>query len=187
MRPKLDPVELTKRFLGAEVTELGRTARRVVEHMSERKPISRDAGELADERATFGERLSDRVAEIGGSWGFIIAFAAVLFGWMFLNSEVFGRIGVAFDPYPFIFLNLLLSTLAAVQAPIIMMSQNRQSNKDRIAARLDYEVNLRAELEILRIHEKLDLAVIEKLDQIDTHYADLVARISRLDKGSTDA
>jgi uncharacterized membrane protein len=105
------------------------------------------------EGASFGDRLADRVAAIGGSWGFIIAFGVVLAGWMGLNLALATR---AFDPYPFIFLNLMLSTLAAIQAPVIMMSQNRQAAKDREGAEHDYLVNLRAELEIMRLHDKLD-------------------------------
>ena len=81
--------------------------------------------DVADEQATFGERLSDRVARVGGSWGFIIVFSLVLFGWMMLNSEILAAGTTAFDPFPYIFLNLMLSTIAAMQAPIIMMSQNR--------------------------------------------------------------
>ncbi len=131
-----------------------------------RQPISRDAADVADAHSSFGERLADRVAAVGGSWGFIIAFSAVLLGWMLLNSDVLTHWGLAFDPYPFIFLNLMLSTLAAIQAPVIMMSQNRQATKDRLAASLDYEVNLRAELEILRLHEKLDHVITERLDRI---------------------
>ncbi|SFS11442.1 DUF1003 domain-containing protein [Sphingomonas jatrophae] len=105
---------------------------------------------------TFGERASDRVAAIGGSWGFILAFTLVLFGWMLLNSDVLSHWGLEFDPYPYVFLNLMLSTLAAIQAPIIMMSQNRQAEKDRLAAQNDYDVNLRAEIEIKALHEKID-------------------------------
>ncbi len=131
-------------------------------------PISRDAAEVSDERSTYGERLSDRVAAVGGSWGFIIAFAVVLFGWMILNTDILAHFDRAFDPYPYIFLNLMLSTLAAVQAPIILMSQNRQAAKDRVAASLDFEVNLRAELEIMRLHEKIDMAIVEKLNIILT-------------------
>ena len=85
---------------------------------------------------------------------------------MLLNSDVLAHFGLAFDPYPYIFLNLMLSTLAAIQAPIIMMSQNRQAAKDRVAARLDFEVNLRAELEIMRLHEKIDQRIQQRLDQI---------------------
>ncbi len=130
-------------------------------------PVSRDAADESDLRSTFGDRLADRVAAVGGSWGFIIAFTAVLFGWMLLNTDVLSHFDMAFDPYPYIFLNLMLSTLAAVQAPVIMMSQNRQSEKDRLAARLDYETNLRAEIDILALHAKLDTDVIERLSALE--------------------
>ncbi len=112
------------------------------------QPIARDIGEEAAARATFWDRLADRVAAVGGSWGFIFTFSAVLVGWMLLNSDILSRFGLAFDPYPYIFLNLMLSTVAALQAPVIMMSQNRQAAKDRLAAALAYEANLRAEAEI---------------------------------------
>ncbi len=106
-----------------------------------------------DAQRSFGDRASDTIARFGGSWTFLILFAAFLAGWMALNAAQ-GRNG--FDPYPFILLNLILSTLAAVQAPIIMMSQGRQEEKDRMRARNDYQVNLKAELEIRHLHEKLD-------------------------------
>ena len=105
--------------------------------------------------STFGKRLADRVAEVGGSWAFVIAFFVFLLAWTGLNTVALPEAD-RLDPYPFIFLNLLLSMLAAIQAPIIMMSQNCQAAKDRIEARHDFEVNLKAELEILALHEKLD-------------------------------
>jgi uncharacterized membrane protein len=153
--------DLSLRLLGRPIEELDTDERRVLDAIAERRLISRDAADIDDEGASFGARLSDRVAAVGGSWGFIILFTVVLLGWMLLNSEVLARWGMAFDPYPFIFLNLMLSTLAAVQAPIIMMSQNRASAKDRIAAGLDYEINLRAELEIMVLHEKIDVLMGE--------------------------
>jgi uncharacterized membrane protein len=116
---------------------------------------SRDPNQIFDERLTFGERLADRVASVGGSWGFIIGFSLFLVAWAGLNTYVLAR--HAFDPFPFIFLNLMLSMLAALQAPIIMMSQNRQAAKDRLEVRLDYETNLRAEAQIDSLHEKVDL------------------------------
>ena len=147
--------DLAMELLGKSSDALSAAERRVLERIHKRE-TTQDIGVVHEESATFGERLSDHVAAVGGSWGFIIAFTVVLFGWMILNSQILNRMGMAFDPYPFIFLNLLLSTLAAVQAPIIMMSQNRQAAKDRTAAAHDYEVNLRAELEILRLHEKVN-------------------------------
>ncbi|MBA4306005.1 MAG: hypothetical protein C0429_04645 [Sphingopyxis sp.] len=147
--------DLALELLGKSSDALSAAERRVLERIHKRE-TTQDIGVVHEDSATFGERLSDHVAAVGGSWGFIIAFTIVLFGWMILNSQILNRMGMAFDPYPFIFLNLLLSTLAAVQAPIIMMSQNRQADKDRKAAAHDYEVNLRAELEILRLHEKVN-------------------------------
>ncbi len=159
--------DLSQRLLGKRPGELDDAQRRVLAGIEAGTTVSRDAANLADERATVGERLSDRVAAVGGSWGFIIAFTAVLLGWMLLNSGILTYFGRAFDPYPYIFLNLLLSTVAAIQAPIIMMSQNRQSAKDRLAASLDYETNLRAELDILRVHHKIDHLVLARLDAIE--------------------
>lgn len=158
--------DLTSELLGREGEALADEEARVLATMRKRVPISRDAGAVADEEATFGERLADQVAAVGGSWGFIILFGVVLVSWMVINTDILGRMGIRFDPYPYIFLNLMLSMLAAIQAPIIMMSQNRQAAKDRLAARLDYEVNLRAELEILRLHEKVDLVLAARLDEL---------------------
>lgn len=158
--------ELAQRYFDRGEPSLRVDELRVLEGLQDQKTTSRNAAVLADEQASFGERLADRVAAVGGSWGFIIAFGIVLVGWMVLNTDILALWGKAFDPYPYIFLNLMLSTLAAIQAPLIMMSQNRQSAKDRLAARLDYQVNLRAELEILLIHEKLDATVITVLERI---------------------
>ena len=119
-----------------------------------RVPQTRDLNQVFDERLTVGERLADRVAAIGGSWTFIVGFSVFLVAWALLNTLVLAR--HAFDPFPFIFLNLMLSMLAALQAPIIMMSQNRQAAKDRLETRLDYETNLRSEAEIASLHEKID-------------------------------
>ena len=109
---------------------------------------------MVAERDTFGERLADKIAAFGGSWTFLITFFSVLMGWIILN--VFIITTRPFDPYPFILLNLILSCLAAVQAPVIMMSQNRQEQKDRSRAENDYKINLKAEVEIRTLHEKLD-------------------------------
>lgn len=132
----------------------------------EASPISKNVSAEFERNLTFGERLSDKVAEIGGSWTFIAFFGAFLVAWALFNTWALAA--AAFDPYPYVFLNLILSMLAAVQAPIIMMSQNRQAAKDRMAAAHDYEVNLKAELEIVGLHDKLD--------EIRTrHLADLLA------------
>jgi uncharacterized membrane protein len=164
---RADIEELARHLLGKPLEALDEEEQRVLSAIASGTTGVRDASDVAEEQATFGERLADRVAEIGGSWGFIIVFTAVLLGWMVLNSNVLGRIGLVFDPYPYIFLNLMLSTLAAVQAPVIMMSQNRQAAKDRLTAALDYETNLRAELEILRLHRKMDQDVIVRLERIE--------------------
>jgi uncharacterized membrane protein len=161
-------VEAARTLLTRGGGNLDAEERRVLDSIEAGTLVARDAGDEADLRSSFGDRLADRVAAVGGSWGFIIAFSCVLLGWMLLNSDVLGHFGLAFDPYPYIFLNLMLSTLAAIQAPVIMMSQNRQAAKDRLAASLDYETNLRAELEILRLHEKLDAGVIERLAALET-------------------
>ena len=109
-----------------------------------------------EESLTLGQRLADRIAVFGGSWTFILLFLATLVSWIVLNTVVLSRVGKPFDAYPYIFLNLILSMLAALQAPVIMMSQNRYAAKDRVAAAHDYEVNLKSELEILALHEKVD-------------------------------
>ncbi|MBB3936323.1 DUF1003 domain-containing protein [Aureimonas phyllosphaerae] len=118
-----------------------------------RTTATRDPHEVFAEGMTFGERLADRVAAVGGSWSFIIGFAVFLVAWAVLNTVILAA--SAFDPFPFIFLNLMLSMLAALQAPIIMMSQNRQAAKDRLEARLDYETNIRAEAQILALSDEL--------------------------------
>jgi len=132
--------------------DLASEERRVVAAILAKKAISRNIGkDLADKR-TFGERLADRIAKFGGSWSFILSCLFVLALWIAINTR-----GEAFDPFPFILLNLVLSMIAALQAPLILMSQNRQAAHDRADAAHDYEVNLKAELEIRNLHEKLDL------------------------------
>ncbi|QOW09719.1 DUF1003 domain-containing protein [Kaistella flava (ex Peng et al. 2021)] len=113
-----------------------------------------------DEERTYGEKLSDRVAELGGSWKFIIIFGVLLMIWIFYNTEI--KHNKSFDPYPYILLNLILSCIAAIQAPIIMMSQNRKEVKDRKRAINDYMINLKSEIEIRNLHEKVDLSIIDQ-------------------------
>jgi uncharacterized membrane protein len=138
--------------------------RRILKHVIDRTVVSRDVDQEAESKETFGEWLADKVAEFGGSWMFISLFLGFLVLWAILNTVIL-VVGPP-DPYPFTFLNLLLSMLAALQAPIIMMSQNRQSVKDRLTAQHDYEVNLKAELEIMALHEKFDQLRTDQLAQM---------------------
>jgi CRP/FNR family transcriptional regulator, cyclic AMP receptor protein len=133
------------------LTVMGRRLRSTDELL--RSHVSRNANEEEEERMTFGQRIADHVASFGGSWKFIIIFLVGMIAWMTINTLVLHR---AFDPFPFILLNLVLSCLAALQAPVIMMSQNRQSSKDRLKSDLDYQVNLKAELEVAHLHRKMD-------------------------------
>lgn len=151
-----------QQWLG-QTTPVGEAERRVLERAARRRTIARDMSRHFDDTRSFGDRMADRVAAFGGSWAFIGAFALVLLLWTGGNLALATR---AFDPYPFIFLNLVLSMLAAIQAPIIMMSQNRQAEKDRLNAQHDYEVNLKAEIEILSLHDKIDRMRAEHLERI---------------------
>ena len=134
------------------LTVMGRRLRATDEML--RTHVTRNVNVEEEERLTFGQRVADKVATFGGSWTFIILFGAVLAVWVVVNTFVL--IAHPFDPYPYILLNLFLSMLAALQAPVIMMSQNRQASKDRLKADLDYEVNLKAELEVAQLHSKVD-------------------------------
>lgn len=146
--------ELSRTLLGAAYAELTPAQRSVIDLISEQTPTAVDPILRRDTRMRW-ERMADEVAAFGGSWRFLGGFAAALAAYAVVNLAL-QPLGRAFDPYPFIFLNLVLSTLAAVQAPVIMMSQNRQATRDREAAEHDYRVNLRAELEIMQLHDKLD-------------------------------
>lgn len=146
--------DLARQLLDLDEGELSQREKAVIERAVKRLAVSRNVEFEFESKATFGQRLADRVAEVGGSWGFIIGFGVFILAWMSLNTWLV--LARPFDPYPFIFLNLMLSLLAAVQAPVILMSQNRQAARDRLAANHDYEVNLKAEIEIAALHEKLD-------------------------------
>src|ERR1044071_4040049 len=148
--------DFVKQRFKVSLDELPEVEHRVVQHLGERLPISRNINVEFEKKLTLGKQLADRVAAFGGSWTFIIIFAAILLSWVMLNTLILTRYSASFDSYPYILLNLFLSMLAAVQAPVILMSQNRQGVKDRLDAAHDYEVNLKAELEILSLHEKLD-------------------------------
>ncbi|MEW5923065.1 MAG: DUF1003 domain-containing protein [Candidatus Zixiibacteriota bacterium] len=134
--------------------ELSAIENAVIDSLKEQDVLSKDINAEFSKELTFGERLADKVAAFGGSWRFIGIFAGILIVWILINTIVL--LTRPFDPYPFILLNLLLSCLAAIQAPVIMMSQNRQEAKDRLRAEHDYQVNLKAEIEIRQLHIKLD-------------------------------
>jgi len=138
--------DYVKEVLQEEVGELSALDQEVIDSLQEREILSANIGKEFDKELTFGERLSDRIASFGGSWRFIMIFGGVLVVWIIINTVLLAT--RAFDPYPFILMNLILSCLAALQAPIIMMSQNRQSSKDKLLAENDYQVNLKAEMEI---------------------------------------
>ena len=140
--------------LAKEKGELSKVDKEVIKSMSHHETISKNINSEYNSKRTFGQKLSDNIAEFGGSWSFIIIFFAILAFWISINT--FFLLQKPFDPYPFILLNLVLSCLAAIQAPIIMMSQNRKEAKDRLRAENDYKVNLKAEIEIRMLHEKMD-------------------------------
>jgi len=136
---------------------LDERAKKVARHIAGRKHIARNTAQELDAKTTPGQRAADAVANFWGSWTFIAIFTAILIAWVGMNSFILVRYDEVFDPYPYILLNLFLSMVAAIQAPVILMSQNRQAQKDRFNAEHDYEVNLKAELEIMLLHEKMDL------------------------------
>ncbi|MEO7168519.1 MAG: DUF1003 domain-containing protein [Spartobacteria bacterium] len=146
--------DYVKEVLEDEIGELSVLDQEVVDSLREHEILSENIGNQFEKKLTFGERLSDQIAAFGGSWRFILLFGAVLVVWIIVNAAVLAT--RAFDPYPFILLNLILSCLAALQAPVIMMSQNRSEARDRARAENDYKVNLKAELEIRHLHEKID-------------------------------
>jgi uncharacterized membrane protein len=160
--------------LETEVARLSQLERRIIDQFIHGRGAPRDPGARG---TTFGERLADRVAAFGGSWRFIFLSISAIAFWMIVNA----RIGKPFDPFPYIFLNLVLSCLAALQAPVIMMSQNRQAAHDRIGAEHDYEVNTKAELEIVALHTKLDEIREQKwieLMKIQQQQLEILARLA---------
>jgi uncharacterized membrane protein len=169
--------------LEKEMGEVTGLEKEVLHSMEKQKFVSRNITEDYDQSLTLGQRLADRIAAFGGSWRFIIIFGGLLFLWIAMNSFVL--LIRPFDAYPFIFLNLILSCLAAIQAPIIMMSQNRQEDKDRVRSEHDYQVNLKAELEIRNLHEKLDFLLLnqwQKLLEIQQIQTEMIEEILRLTK-----
>ncbi len=162
-RPKLKLVnkrpaaqDIATQLLGTGYDALDARAQKVARHVAARTHIARNLAQEAEPATTRGQRAADAVASFGGSWVFVGLFALTMLSWVGLNAALLFWRGQTFDPYPYILLNLFLSMLAAIQAPIILMSQNRQAQKDRLGVEHDYEVNLKAELEIMLLHQKID-------------------------------
>ena len=170
-------IKAAERFLGKRETALTDVERQVLQRAIGKKALSLDTSEVFDEKSTFGQRLADGVASFGGSWTFLISFGVVLVVWVSLNLLLSGA---APDPYPFIFLNLLLSMLAAMQAPVIMMSQNRQTAKDRLVTSHDYECNLKAEIEIMALHDKIDQLRNDDLKQLIAKQQEQIELLTKL-------
>ena len=167
---KLDtsPQALAEELLGRPFDQLAHDERDVLYRICSGTVTGLDADERAAANMSFGDRLADKVAAIGGSWAFIGSFGVILCTWMLINSRFLEHLGLApFDAYPYIFLNLMLSMLAALQAPVIMMSQNRQAAKDRLDAGNDYQVNLKAEIEIMALLEKVEHLTARQEEQTE--------------------
>ena len=163
--------------------EVGNLEQEVAKSLEEGELLARNINQEFESRMTPGDRLSDRLADFGGSWTFISIFMGVLIIWMGINTWIL--LAKPFDPYPYILLNLVLSCLAAIQAPVILMSQNRQEAKDRLRSEHDYQVNVKAEIEIRKLHEKLDHLLMhqwQRLMEIQQLQVDLMEEISQ--KGS---
>jgi len=151
-------------YLVKEIGELSELEKTVLNSVSSNKTLT-DKLDIEDDKAlTLGQRIADKVATFGGSWTFIISFGVFIFIWISVN--VFWFINKGFDPYPFILLNLILSCLAALQAPVIMMSQNRQEEKDRDRSKKDYMINLKSEIEIRTLHEKIDHFIVDQQQEL---------------------
>lgn len=172
--------ELAGRWLERKPDALSAQERSVLQSAVERKPIAQDINAVVAGNAEFGDRLADTIARVGGSWTFIITALAFLACWTLGNVWLLGI--NSFDPYPFIFLNLILSMVAALQAPIIMMSQNRQTERDRLDASHDYEVNLKAEIEIMALHEKLDEMRHSQIMTLRDDMAKVAAQLNRIEQ-----
>lgn len=166
-------------LLKTEKGELSSMEQGVIRSLRDHEILSRDIESQFETQWTFGERLADKIADFGGSWSFLIAFACFLAVWIVINTVMIAH---PFDPFPYILLNLILSCLASIQAPIIMMSQNRQEAKDRVRSQHDYQVNLKAELEIRQLHDKIDHLLMhqwERLAQIQEIQLDLMSELGR--------
>ncbi|EOZ5809716.1 DUF1003 domain-containing protein [Enterococcus hirae] len=155
--------EYIKEKIIQDQNETKKINQEMLEQLKNKQIISQNLNTTINQKATFGQKSADAIAKFGGSWPFIFLFVVILGSWILLNTLHF--FGLSFDRYPFILLNLVLSCLAAIQAPIIMMSQNRQAARDRIAADHDYQTNLKAELEISLLHEKIDYLMSQQWQQ----------------------
>ena len=174
-------MDYIQNLLESEKGELTALDHEVLESLERHETLASNVDAEFEKDLTLGERMADRLASFGGSWTFLILFGLVLLAWIALNSIVL--IKRPFDPYPFILLNLVLSCLAAIQAPVIMMSQNRQEAKDRLRSQYDYRVNLKAELEIRHLHDKIDHLLShqwERLVEIQQIQIDLLSELARL-------
>jgi uncharacterized membrane protein len=180
--------DYVKRALEDEIGELTSLDQEVIESLQQHEVLTENIEQQFERKLTFGEHLSDKIAEFGGSWKFIITFGGVIVVWVVLNAVLLLDRG--FDPYPFILLNLILSCVAALQAPVIMMSQNRAEARDRLRAENDYKVNLKAELEIRHLHEKIDHLLrkqYNRLFEIQQIQIELLEEISQRKRSSTRA
>lgn len=156
--------EYIKEKIIQDQNETKKINQEMLEQLKNKQIISQNLNTTINQKATFGQKSADAIAKFGGSWPFIFLFVVILGSWILLNTLHF--LGLSFDRYPFILLNLVLSCLAAIQAPIIMMSQNRQATRDRIAADHDYQTNLKAELGISLLHEKIDYLMSQQWQQM---------------------
>lgn len=173
-------MQYVQSILHTEQGEVSNLEYEVLNSMKQHELISKNVEGQLEQKWTFGERLADKIATFGGSWAFLICFSAFLAVWILVNTVVMVKHPA--DPYPFILLNLMLSCLAAIQAPIIMMSQNRQEAKDRMRSENDYQVNLKAELEIRHLHEKIDHLLMhqwDRLAKIQEIQLDLLSEMSK--------
>ncbi|WAX93808.1 DUF1003 domain-containing protein [Aminobacter sp. NyZ550] len=170
--------DLAGRWLKRTPEHLSELEHKVLQSAIDRRPVSRNVNDSVAHHESRGERLADGIARVGGSWSFILGFLGFLVVWTVLNAWLLGS--GSFDPYPFIFLNLVLSMLAAIQAPIIMMSQNRQAERDRIDASHDYAVNLKAEIEIMALHEKLDEIRFQEIILLREQVQQLTVQVQRI-------
>lgn len=180
MSRKKSVSELAHRWLPGKAGRLSELEQKVLQSAIDGQTVSRNLNDHLDRQETLGDRLADSIARVGGSWSFIISFLVFLVVWTVANVYLLGK--DAFDPYPFIFLNLVLSMLAAIQAPVIMMSQNRQAEHDRVDASHDYAVNLKAEIEIMALHDKLDELRFQELIAMREDIARIAAHIEQLHK-----